>query len=396
MPKPKKGPRLGGSPAHQRLILSNLATALFEHGRITTTETRARRLRPFAERLIKQRVATVDDLLSVLRRNGVTAGADLARLLAVSPSTLHRLVRGAGAAVRRIGRTRGARYGALARWPAVPPELPVWWIDAAGGATRLGTLYAFHGEQFWMAFAHSGGDLIFDGMPPFLADMAPQGFLGRFFSERYPELDLPPHAADWSTSHIIQAIARRGEDAAGNLVVGEESMDRFLDSEPTITPRADYPAVTLDLARHGAGSSAALLGEPVKPGANGKVSMYRPEGSMKDPKSKISPFKYHTGRLPVEAASGLMVPVQVGPTFRTGNTMASALGGAKGFRGKELTAQDISYVEVDRWMGVFHEVVPKAQALKCADCHGASGNRLDWKALGYRDDPMVAVARRTK
>jgi large subunit ribosomal protein L17 len=52
MPKPKKGARLGGSPAHQRLMLSNLATALFEHGRITTTETRARLLRPVAEKLI--------------------------------------------------------------------------------------------------------------------------------------------------------------------------------------------------------------------------------------------------------------------------------------------------------------------------------------------------------
>jgi large subunit ribosomal protein L17 len=52
MPKPKKGPRLGGSPAHQRLILRNLATALFEHGRITTTEAKARTLRPYAEKLI--------------------------------------------------------------------------------------------------------------------------------------------------------------------------------------------------------------------------------------------------------------------------------------------------------------------------------------------------------
>ncbi len=52
MPTPKKGARLGGSPAHQRLILSNLATALFEHGRITTTEAKARVLRPFAEKLI--------------------------------------------------------------------------------------------------------------------------------------------------------------------------------------------------------------------------------------------------------------------------------------------------------------------------------------------------------
>jgi large subunit ribosomal protein L17 len=52
MPKPKKGPRLGGSPSHQRLILANLATQLFEHGRITTTEAKARVLRPVAEKLI--------------------------------------------------------------------------------------------------------------------------------------------------------------------------------------------------------------------------------------------------------------------------------------------------------------------------------------------------------
>jgi large subunit ribosomal protein L17 len=52
MPTPKKGKRLGGSPAHQKLIISNLATSLFEHGRITTTEAKARVLRPHAEKLI--------------------------------------------------------------------------------------------------------------------------------------------------------------------------------------------------------------------------------------------------------------------------------------------------------------------------------------------------------
>ncbi|BEP12461.1 hypothetical protein acdb102_07720 [Acidothermaceae bacterium B102] len=52
MPTPTKGPRLGGSPSHERLMLANLATALFEHGKITTTETKAKRLRPLAERLI--------------------------------------------------------------------------------------------------------------------------------------------------------------------------------------------------------------------------------------------------------------------------------------------------------------------------------------------------------
>ena len=52
MPTPTKGHRLGGGPAHERLMLANLATALFEHGRITTTEAKAKRLRPLAERLI--------------------------------------------------------------------------------------------------------------------------------------------------------------------------------------------------------------------------------------------------------------------------------------------------------------------------------------------------------
>ena len=75
MPTPPKGPRLGGSPAHERLILANLATSLFEHGSITTTETKARRLRPFAERLITK--AKRGDLharrqvLRVIRDQGV-------------------------------------------------------------------------------------------------------------------------------------------------------------------------------------------------------------------------------------------------------------------------------------------------------------------------------------
>jgi large subunit ribosomal protein L17 len=63
MPQPTRGPRLGGSPAHQRLILANLATSLFEHSKITTTEAKARRLRPYAERLITK--AKVGDLHNI-------------------------------------------------------------------------------------------------------------------------------------------------------------------------------------------------------------------------------------------------------------------------------------------------------------------------------------------
>ncbi|HEX6916851.1 MAG TPA: 50S ribosomal protein L17 [Phycicoccus sp.] len=75
MPTPTKGPRLGGGPAHERLILANLATSLFEHDRITTTEAKAKRLRPLAERLVtfakRGDLASRRRVMTVVRDKGV-------------------------------------------------------------------------------------------------------------------------------------------------------------------------------------------------------------------------------------------------------------------------------------------------------------------------------------
>ena len=88
MPTPTKGPRLGGGPAHERLILANLATSLFEHDSITTTEAKAKRLRPLAERLItfakrgdlhaRRRVMTVIRDKGVVHRLFVEVAPDMA------------------------------------------------------------------------------------------------------------------------------------------------------------------------------------------------------------------------------------------------------------------------------------------------------------------------------
>ncbi|SIQ12160.1 50S ribosomal protein L17 [Micromonospora avicenniae] len=75
MPTPTKGPRLGGSPAHERLMLANLATSLFQHGKIQTTETKARRLRPLAEQLITK--AKRGDLASRRRVLAVVKDKDV-------------------------------------------------------------------------------------------------------------------------------------------------------------------------------------------------------------------------------------------------------------------------------------------------------------------------------
>jgi large subunit ribosomal protein L17 len=99
MPTPKKGPRLGGSPSHQRHILANLATALFEHGRITTTEARARTLRPVAEKLItkakKGDLHNRREVLKTIRDKGVvhTLFTDIAPTFAERPGGYTRITK---------------------------------------------------------------------------------------------------------------------------------------------------------------------------------------------------------------------------------------------------------------------------------------------------------------
>ncbi|HEY9562400.1 MAG TPA: 50S ribosomal protein L17 [Nocardioides sp.] len=99
MPTPKKGTRLGGSAAHQRLILSNLATALFEHGAITTTEAKARVLRPVAEKLItkakKGDLHNRREVLKTIRDKGVvhTLFTEIAPTFAERPGGYTRITK---------------------------------------------------------------------------------------------------------------------------------------------------------------------------------------------------------------------------------------------------------------------------------------------------------------
>ena len=101
MPTPTKGARLGGGPAHERHILANLAQSLFEHGRITTTETKAKRLRPYAERLVT--FAKRGDLASRRRVLGIIS----------DKGVVHKLFTeiGPGFAEREGGYTRITKTG---------------------------------------------------------------------------------------------------------------------------------------------------------------------------------------------------------------------------------------------------------------------------------------------
>lgn len=105
MPTPTKGPRLGGGPAHERLILANLATSLFEHKRITTTEAKAKRLRPLAERLIT--FAKRGDLQSRRRVLTVVKSKDVVHALftEIAPALAER--KGGYTRITKIGSRKG-------------------------------------------------------------------------------------------------------------------------------------------------------------------------------------------------------------------------------------------------------------------------------------------------
>jgi serine/threonine protein kinase HipA of HipAB toxin-antitoxin module len=87
--------------------------------------------------------------------------------------------------------------------------------------------------------------------------MAPAGYLGRRFAERHPDLGLPASLRDWSDDHRLVALARRGEDAVGDVVLGEESLDRWLSTGHQEVTADDYPRLADEAAAGGAGSSAA-------------------------------------------------------------------------------------------------------------------------------------------
>ncbi len=199
-------------------------------------------------------MTTLQDLLAALDRRDPVAAAELLRVLDVSPATLSRLVAAAGEEVVRLGRARATRYARTRVVESVGRSAPLFHVDATGEARETGQITFLRGGASWID--ESGHATLFVGLPPALADMAPQGYLGRGFSARFPELGLPPHVPYWTDDHRLRALALRGEDTVGNLIVGNESFARFLAWSPPSTSPADYPALAERAALGDIGSSA--------------------------------------------------------------------------------------------------------------------------------------------
>lgn len=195
------------------------------------------------------------DLPKLLRGRGAVAAATLRSQLAISPATLSREVRAASDRVLRLGAGPATHYGLAARHGGLPDRLPVFRIGPEGVVARVAELVPLDGGS-WLE-SERGGGTPFEGLPPFIHDMAPAGYLGRRFTHHHPDLQLPDRLQDWHDGHRLIAIARRGTDCPGDLVVGEEAMDLHFKQQYSEYSSADFPALARCAGLGGAGSSAA-------------------------------------------------------------------------------------------------------------------------------------------
>ena len=173
--------------------------------------------------------STSPSVLTLLRALGGTAtSADLQTRLGVSQPTVSRalapLVR--SGQVRKVGAARSQRYLLPRAIPGVGDHIPVMRVDAAGQATLFGHITPLPNGRFWVDEA-DGARQLHDGLPWFLGDMRPQGFMGRTFAHAHPELQLGADPRFWSDEEVVKALALFGDDLPGNLVVGEAAFARY-------------------------------------------------------------------------------------------------------------------------------------------------------------------------
>ncbi|MCX7895120.1 MAG: hypothetical protein N2447_04055 [Thermoanaerobaculum sp.] len=166
-------------------------------------------------------------------------------------------------------------------------------------------------------------------------------------------------------------------------------------SRPAYDPDKDRWAATIHLEKevqpvyawYNGTTWAQLPGEPIRTRSDGTVGVVLPQGDRKDRKARIYPFKLHRAIMPVLEGKDWLLPIAVEAFFANGLLDEAISHAAQEFYG--VANPQVRWVATLRYMGIHHEVAPKEKALSCLDCHGANG-RMDWRALGYGTDPILA------
>lgn len=171
-----------------------------------------------------------------------------------------RRLRNDGGDVLRIGRGRATRYGLIQSWPRLhSARFPLVRIDEAGKPIAEGEMVTLAaGQTAWLP----SGD-VSNGLSTEITDASPSGFLGRLFADEHAGLGLPARPSDWSAHHVLLATTQRGDDLPGNLIIGQESLDRWFSTRPQPASAEDYPELA-DAVLAGHWPGASLGGERPK------------------------------------------------------------------------------------------------------------------------------------
>lgn len=172
------------------------------------------------------------ELVRLLKQGPATAPA-LVDALGISQPTLSRLWKTITDGVA-LGAGRARRYALRRKIAGVPAPIPLFRVDATGQVAPAGQLDTLEGGFHALTNAGETSYRLFQGMPFFLGDLRPQGFLGRMEPGKHPELDLPADILQWTPEQVLKYIARRSEQAAGNLILGNESYARYLAEGPAL------------------------------------------------------------------------------------------------------------------------------------------------------------------
>ena len=206
--------------------------------------------------------------LQLRQAGGVCASAELQASLGLSQATVSRalstLVK--QGKVLKVGAARSQQYLLPRHIEGVGSQISIVQVDTKGRVSPFARMVALPGGRFWVNEA-AGLTQIHDGLPWFLDDMRPQGFMGRSFVQNHPELSLPADVRHWNDDQALKAMVLAGDDLPGNLILGELALARYLNgvtqTQVVQDLETDYPRLA-EQAMQGAQPGSSAGGEQPK------------------------------------------------------------------------------------------------------------------------------------
>lgn len=193
-------------------------------------------------------MSTHAELLRLRLALGPKSGTQMAKEMGISQPTATRALAAMGDEVIKIGQKKGTRY-ALRDTGRGFGDVPVFRVDAEGRLNEFGMFTPVRPDGFVFTQA-DGMQVHSDGLPWWLLDMRPQGYLGRAYANRFgAALGLPSTLKEWTDSHALRALLVHGHDLVGNLLLGSIARDKFIAApEPVCLATADKAAAYASLA----------------------------------------------------------------------------------------------------------------------------------------------------